>query len=492
MTFRFLINLLLAGVILCAPVLLIAQEVPNEEVPQGVTIHVVQRGENLFRIALRYSTSVDELVAMNGLSDPTQINIGQRLLVPTSETVEPTPLTHIVQPGETLFTIAQLYEVDVDALVALNDVTNTSQIYSGQLLTIIAVDENLEVIGEATEAVIIPILEPINELPTISSNAHIVQSGETLFRIALQYELSVQELASANGISDPTVIYVGQQLVIPGVSESPTAELDLPEPIIGLDIRPLIFVEGETGFIQVSTSISSAITGTFLGRDLTVITLDNKTQHIMIIGVPMFTETGIYPVELSLNNDDGSQTEFGFNIRVAVGGYGTQNLNVTESELTSPAVQDNELNLLINITSTITLDRFWDGPFSIPAAAAMNAGYGTRRSYNGGPVNTFHSGADFASAPSTPIFAAASGRVVLADALNIRGNALVIDHGWGVYSVYAHQTTLNVTLGEMVTTGQVIGTAGSTGRITGPHLHWEIWINGTPVNPLTWTQQTFP
>ncbi|MCA9912181.1 MAG: M23 family metallopeptidase, partial [Anaerolineae bacterium] len=158
----------------------------------------------------------------------------------------------------------------------------------------------------------------------------------------------------------------------------------------------------------------------------------------------------------------------------------------------APAVQENEFAILRSITSTITPERYHEGLFSIPAAAAMNAPYGTRRSYNGGPVNNFHSGADFASAPNTPIFAAGNGVVVLADTLNIRGNTIVIDHGWGIYTLYAHQTSFNVSVGDRVITNQTIGFAGSTGRVTGPHLHWEVWVNGVPVNPITWTQRTFP
>lgn len=501
MRFRLLLNIVLAGVLFITPVFIMAQDSSATEVPSGVTIHVVQRGENLFRIALKYGTTVNELASLNGLSDPTRILVGQRLLVPTTVTVEATPQTHTVQPGETLSTIADLYQTDVDTLISLNNLSDANQIYPGQVLVIVASEQTPEAIVEATES---PTAAPEatesvnnvamadNGYPTISTNLHIVQSGETMFKIALMYGLTVQELANANGITDPTVIYVGQQLIIPGISESPTAELDLPAPITDLQVRPLIFVEGETGLIEISTSIGSTISGTFLGRNLSIIPQENKTKHIIILGIPMFTEADIYPVELSLSNDDGTQTSFAFNLRVVMGAYGTQNLNITEADLAAPAVQDNELNLLSNLTSAVTLNKYWNGPFSIPAAAAMNGPFGTRRSYNGGPVDTFHTGADFASAPGTAILAAAPGKVVLADTLNIRGNTVVIDHGWGVYTLYAHQTTIKVALGDMVDTGQVIGTAGSTGRVTGPHLHWELWINGVPVNPLTWTQQEFP
>ena len=68
----------------------------------------------------------------------------------------------------------------------------------------------------------------------------------------------------------------------------------------------------------------------------------------------------------------------------------------------------------------------------------------------------------------------------------------MLDHGRGVFTVYCHLSESNVQLGQVVDVGQVIGAAGSTGRITGPHLHWEVWVNGVAVNPLQWLQQSFP
>src|SRR5690606_19753354 len=99
----------------------------------------------------------------------------------------------------------------------------------------------------------------------------------------------------------------------------------------------------------------------------------------------------------------------------------------------SAAVEENELTILRRAASAVTPERYFDGPMSLPAAAAMNSPFGTRRSYNGSAFDRFHTGADFAGAPGSPILAAASGRVVLADTLNIRGNSVMIDHGWGVY-----------------------------------------------------------
>jgi len=74
----------------------------------------------------------------------------------------------------------------------------------------------------------------------------------------------------------------------------------------------------------------------------------------------------------------------------------------------------------------------------------------------------------------------------------VRGNATVIDHGWGVYTGYWHQSVSQVNVGDRVETGQVIGFNGSTGRVTGPHLHWELWVGGFQADPLQWTETEFP
>ena len=84
------------------------------------------------------------------------------------------------------------------------------------------------------------------------------------------------------------------------------------------------------------------------------------------------------------------------------------------------------------------------------------------------------------------IQATADGRVVLDEYLNIRGNVVILDHGHGVFSQYAHMSQMQVQIGQVVRQGQVLGLAGSTGRANGPHLHFEVIVNGFPVDPLKW------
>ncbi|MGH9279865.1 MAG: murein hydrolase activator EnvC family protein [Acidimicrobiales bacterium] len=95
-----------------------------------------------------------------------------------------------------------------------------------------------------------------------------------------------------------------------------------------------------------------------------------------------------------------------------------------------------------------------------------------------------HTGVDLAAASGQPIYAAASGSVVTAGWMSGYGNTVVIDHGGGLATLYAHQSALGVSSGQSVTQGQVVGRVGCTGACTGPHLHFEVRVDGTPVDPM--------
>lgn len=129
----------------------------------------------------------------------------------------------------------------------------------------------------------------------------------------------------------------------------------------------------------------------------------------------------------------------------------------------------------------------WSWPFGFPAPAPIvTSRFGGSRSYNSGMWRSHHTGVDFRRGLGDPIFAAAAGRVAAAEALDVRGNVVIIDHGYGVYTQYAHMQDLQVSAGQQVQRGQIIGTVGGTGRTNGPHLHFEVIVNGQPVDPIRW------
>jgi murein DD-endopeptidase MepM/ murein hydrolase activator NlpD len=95
-----------------------------------------------------------------------------------------------------------------------------------------------------------------------------------------------------------------------------------------------------------------------------------------------------------------------------------------------------------------------------------------------------HSGADFPSPAGTPIAAPSAGRVVLARDLYFSGNTVILDHGLGLFSLLAHMSVVDVREGDLVPSGKVVGNVGATGRVTGPHLHWAVRLNGARVDPM--------
>ena len=179
---------------------------------QGSTVHVVQRGENLFRIALRYGVTVDALAAANGLSDGSRIYAGQRLVVPTGgSTASPAASssgTHVVQRGENLFRIALRYGTTHQALAAANGIANPNQVYAGQRLVIP---------GRGAA-------QPVPAPSTTAGQTYTVRRGDILSAIARRHGVSTWALAQANSIRNPSMIYAGQVLRIPaGASSAPTA-----------------------------------------------------------------------------------------------------------------------------------------------------------------------------------------------------------------------------------------------------------------------------
>ncbi|HVL37765.1 MAG TPA: peptidoglycan DD-metalloendopeptidase family protein [Fimbriimonadaceae bacterium] len=123
------------------------------------------------------------------------------------------------------------------------------------------------------------------------------------------------------------------------------------------------------------------------------------------------------------------------------------------------------------------------GRFMRPVNAGVTSGFGMRF-HPILKVNRLHKGVDFGAPTGTPIYAAADGIVITAGYSNGYGNMVILDHGGGVTTLYGHASRLYVSEGQRVSKGERIAAVGSTGLSTGPHLHWEVRINGQPVNPL--------
>lgn len=135
------------------------------------------------------------------------------------------------------------------------------------------------------------------------------------------------------------------------------------------------------------------------------------------------------------------------------------------------------------VLADITPERFWDSRFQRPVPGDISSTYGLRRIFNGEPRKP-HSGVDFRGAEGTPVKAVAPGEVRLTGEHYFSGNVVYVDHGLGVVSVYCHLSAIDVSEGQFVSAGQVLGKVGSTGRVTGPHLHFGLSVLGQYVDPM--------
>ena len=154
--------------------------------------------------------------------------------------------------------------------------------------------------------------------------------------------------------------------------------------------------------------------------------------------------------------------------------------------LLDPATVNREVSFLQQVYSGCTDEKLWssDSAWLLPVPGILTTRFGESRSYNGSEPTGHHLGCDIGAAEGDPVLATQAGRIAMARQLELRGNMVVIDHGGGVFSGYAHMKTFAVGEGQMVAAGEVIGEVGSSGLSTGAHLHWEMAVGGTWVDAL--------
>jgi murein DD-endopeptidase MepM/ murein hydrolase activator NlpD len=207
-----------------------------------------------------------------------------------------------------------------------------------------------------------------------------------------------------------------------------------------------------------------------------------------LIPIPSLAQPG--PQTLTITA--GKQT-VPFGVPVEAGSFLTDKIPASASApiLSHPDKVKAEREQLAGIFGRITPDG-WTARsrFRLPLDGNFphTSPYGSRRVYGDSPALSVHEGEDFSASPGTPVYAPAAGAVVLAEPLFVRGNAVVLDHGNGVYSGYWHLSELGVKVGNRVAAGQRLGAVGSTGLSTGAHLHWELHVAGEAVDPMQWVE----
>ena len=233
------------------------------------------------------------------------------------------------------------------------------------------------------------------------------------------------------------------------------------------------------GIAIVALGDDSKLDYRFRGKPVLIAEIDGVTSAV--VGLPLSLEPGEYHIEAR----DGSQVRKKF-FRVADKQYSTQHITITDDRKVNPYASDMPRILAEKKRKQKARVHYSLGTaevdFIAPVEGIRTGSYGRRRVFNGQPKRP-HSGMDIAADTGTPVLNPSPGRVIELGDFFFSGNLVYIDHGQGLISLFAHLDEIDVQLGQQVARGESIGKVGATGRVTGPHLHWSVGLNGTWIDP---------
>jgi len=218
-------------------------------------------------------------------------------------------------------------------------------------------------------------------------------------------------------------------------------------------------------------------------RDRPVLVVEEAGQWHAVVGIPLAARPGT--AALTVSDAGGATRKLAFEIRDK--DYETQHLTIRNKRKVNPNAEDLARIRREQQRIRAALARFSEDlqpqlTFALPVDGPVSSPFGLRRFFNGQPRKP-HSGLDLAAPRGTPIHAPAPGVVVDTGDFFFNGNTVFIDHGQGLVTMYCHMDEIRVRPGQTVARGEVIGTVGSTGRVTGPHLHWGVSLNDARVDP---------
>lgn len=433
----------------------------------GGPIYIVQAGDTLNSIALRFGISPEDIQSANGIADPNSLYIDQRVIIPGLEGISGVLTSEVLQFGTTLTNLTRQYRIELEDLIYLNHISSPSETVAGSTF-IIPIDETQT---------------PLSPLPQVSVE-------ETILELAIDNNASPWEMVKNNQLSGRWDILPSETLFTK--SEEINTKIEILPHVSNIQFNNLPIIQGETLEIEFITTADVEFNGKFNGEPLYFFT-DDGEQYYSFHGIHAMTEPGVYPLEINMVDSSGVNYQIEQLILLESGGYGNEWVTVPEDYLDENVIKEEDA-YIASILNQISPQKYWESRFQYPVdEPCVNSQFGQRRDYNNGGLYFYHTGIDFGvCAPNLNIYAPAAGIVVMAEELTIKGRAILIDHGWGVFSGYWHLSEFNVSVGDFVQPGDLLGLIGNTGRSAGPHLHFEIDISETPVNPMTWLTQEFP
>ena len=365
--------------------------------------------------------------------------------------------THFVQPGDTWAALALRYNLD------------QTQLRGSQM-------------NQQRE----PVIGQTITLPTTSPErmGQIVRVDEGgLLATAVRHHASPWQLALQNALPSPSQPTFYYPLFIPGGTMPPR---DLPIGLHSLDLSHIPAHPGQA--LAYRAQGATAVSAT-----LNLSSFDNLTEglnHIGLIATGAFYGKGAPELAIQTTPDAPLWAQPWLFVDPNEWDYQQITLTGEAAQIDAESIRlerERLFALWANVSSQIQ----WHSSFQLPINdyLEISSTYGARRSYNGGPYRSYHEGVDFAAYGGTPVTAPAVGTVVLAERLYVRGGAVILDHGLGIYSGFYHMSAVHAEDGQQVQPGDLLGEVGTTGLSTGNHLHWDMLVADTWVDAWAWWQQ---
>ena len=259
---------------------------------------------------------------------------------------------------------------------------------------------------------------------------------------------------------------------------------------LALDVRARSIAPGEPVRLTIaSTERLDSLAARFLGQEVFLLRTGQDAAAERWSGwtmVPLDTEAGQAAVELWGETAAGRAVSLARTVRIEAKEFPEERLNVSQKYVTPPAevearLEHERARLAEIYARRSPLPPAFE-PFARPVPGPPTSTFGTRRFFNGEPRNP-HPGLDLDADSGAEVRAAGAGEVVMAQELYYSGNLVIVDHGGGLFTLYAHLSKMLVEEGQRIEPEQVLGLVGATGRVTGPHLHWGAKIGSLPFDP---------
>jgi len=255
---------------------------------------------------------------------------------------------------------------------------------------------------------------------------------------------------------------------------------------VSISVSARAMQPGELVLLKIKTTANTpSIRVTGMGHEFPAFR-ESPTEWGALVGIDLDVKPGRYDLSVVAGEAPAEKTTYG--LVVAPKKFATRQLTVDPAFVNPPAEAlvriQADAERLNRVWASSSPARLWSGPFARPVTAPANSAFGSRSVFNG-ESRSPHGGADFSSPAGTPVASPNGGRIVVAADLYFTGNTVVIDHGLGLFSLFAHLQSMDVMEGDTVVTSQVVGKVGATGRVTGPHLHWTVRVNDARIDPMS-------